>query len=69
MRKLFASTLTGGVLLAASVASPAAAAPNPNACHDRPGGAMHGTMHAHATVPESSHQAHMSIPHFCEHHG
>jgi hypothetical protein len=67
MRKLFASALTGGVLLAAS-ASPAAAAPAKDspACHERPNGASHGTVHAHHTVPHRNHQAHMSIPKNCD---
>ena len=66
MRKHLASALTGGVLLATSVASPAAAAPNERACHERPSGASHGTVHAHHTVPHTSHQAHMSIPRVCD---
>ena len=65
MRKHIASALTGGALIAASVASPAAAAPNPHACHERPNGASHGTVHAHHTVPHQNHQAHMSIPKVC----
>lgn len=65
MRKLVASALTGGALLSASVAPPAAAAPNASACHERPNGASHGTVHAHHTVPHDNHQAHMSIPRVC----
>ena len=65
MRKLFAATLTGGVLFA-SIATSAAAAPNRNACHERPNGASHGTVHAHHTVPHENHQAHASIPRVCD---
>ena len=64
MRKLFGSALSAGALFAAS-AAPAAAAPNERACHPRPNGASHGTVHAHHTVPHSNHQAHMSIPRVC----
>ena len=63
MRKLFAVVLTGGALI---VAVPASAAPSSNACHPRPNGASHGTVHAHHTVPKENHQAHASIPHFCD---
>lgn len=65
MRKLFAMALTGTALCAASVASPAVAAPNANACHERPSGSSHGTVHAHHTVPHENHQAHASIPKVC----
>ena len=66
MRKIFATALAGGVMVATSLASPAAAAPNPEgpACHERPGGTMHGTLHAHATVPHGN-PAHGHIPHHC----
>lgn len=40
MRKLFAAALTGSALFA-SIATSATAAPNPNACHERPNGASH----------------------------
>ena len=64
MRKVLAGTLSGAALLAASVASPAAAAPNERACaHAKP----HGTERAHMTVPHRNVQAHRSIPHFCPH--
>jgi len=66
MRKLFVTAITGGALFAASVTSPATAAPNANACHERPNGASHGSVHAHHTVPHDNHQAHMSIPKFCD---
>ncbi len=65
MRTLFATALTATALCAASFASPALAAPNPNACHERPNGASHGTVHAHHTVPHKNHQAHQSIPRNC----
>ncbi|MCA1708292.1 MAG: hypothetical protein LC808_35455 [Actinobacteria bacterium] len=66
MRKLLAAGLTGSALAAASVASPVTAAPNENACHERPNGASHGSVHAHHTVPEKNHQAHSSIPKNCD---
>ena len=64
MRKLFATALTGTALCVASVASPALAAPNPNACKPRPNGGTHGTSLAHETVPHGN-PAHASIPHYC----
>ena len=65
MRRALATALTGSALLVAATVSPAAAAPNENACHERPNGAKHGTAHAHQTVPHENHQAHGSIPHHC----
>ena len=62
MRKLIAGIATGGALFAAPVAT---AAPNERACHERPNGASHGTVHAHHTVPHRNHQAHASIPKVC----
>jgi hypothetical protein len=64
MRKVMAGVLTGGALL---IAGPAAAAPSTMspACHQRPNGAKHGTLHAHETVPHGN-PAHGSIPHHCE---
>lgn len=64
MRKLFVTALAGTALCAAA-ASPASAKPNENACHERPNGASHGTVHAHHTVPHKNHQAHSSIPKRC----
>ena len=64
MRKVLAA-MAGAGALALVTAAPAAAAPNEHACENG-----HGTAVAHATVPhntEGNHQAHMSIPHFCEH--
>ncbi len=66
MRRLFAAAVTGSALFVGAAASPAAAAPNPNACHERPNGASHGTVHAHHTVPHRNKQAHSSIPEFCD---
>lgn len=65
MRKLYAAALTTSALFGAVLASPAVAAPNKNACHERPNGASHGTAHAHQTVPHENRQAHASIPEFC----
>lgn len=61
MRRILAGVATVGMLLLGTAAAPAAAAPNAAACANG-----HGTMVAHATVPHNNHQAHMSIPHFCE---
>lgn len=64
MRKALAALMGAGALALAAV-TPAAAAPNVAACEN----GQHGTAIAHATVPhatEGNHQAHMSIPHFCE---
>ena len=68
MRKAAAGILSAGALLTAAVASPAAAQPagepNERACENAE---PHGTVRAHATVPERNHRAHMAIPHFCDH--
>ena len=63
MRRILAGAVSAAALL--TFAAPAGAAPNERACANG-----HGTAVAHATVPhntEGNHQAHMSIPHFCEH--
>jgi hypothetical protein len=60
MRRTLAGVFSAGALLLAA-ATPAAAAPNDNACAHEP----HGTERAHQTVPERNHQAHHSIPHYC----
>lgn len=64
MRKAMAGIVAGGALLMGSIASPAAADPNPRACENPQ---PHGTERAHATVPHDNEQAHTSIPHFCHH--
>ena len=64
MRRILAGAVSAGALVLIA-AAPAGAAPNEHACANG-----HGTAVAHATVPhntEGNHQAHMSIPHFCEH--
>ncbi len=61
MRRILAGAATAGMLLLGTAAAPAAAAPNDRACAKG-----HGTMVAHATVPHKNHQAHTSIPHFCD---
>ena len=66
MRKVLAATASAGALMLAAVAPAANAAPNESACEN----GMHGTAVAHATVPhntEGNHNAHMKIPHYCEH--
>jgi hypothetical protein len=64
MRRILAGAVSMAALVLTS-AAPAGAAPNERACANG-----HGTAVAHATVPHNTagnHQAHMSIPHFCEH--
>ena len=63
MRKVMAATVSAGALALAAFAPAAGAAPNERACQN----GTHGTAVAHATVPEGNHNAHMRIPHFCEH--
>lgn len=65
MRRLFAGLL-GVAALSLAAASPAAAAPSDRACGHGPHGASHGSVHAHHTVPRDNHQAHQSIPQFCD---
>ena len=65
MRMALAATASAAALLLAAAAPAANAAPNERACQN----GEFGTAVAHATVPhntEGNHQAHMSIPHFCE---
>lgn len=65
MRKVMAAIASAAVLVLGA-ATPAAAAPNERACEN----GMHGTAVAHDTVPhktEGNHNAHMRIPHYCEH--
>ncbi len=62
MRKVLLGAACAGALLGGPAATAASAAPNERACANG-----HGTQHAHATVPHANHQAHMSIPHYCEH--
>ena len=66
MRKVMAATASAGALALAAFAPAAGAAPNERACQN----GTHGTAVAHATVrhdTEGHHNAHMRIPHFCEH--
>ena len=66
MRRILAATASAGALLLTAAAPAANAAPNERACEN----GTHGTAVAHATVPhntEGNHNAHMRIPHFCEH--
>lgn len=63
MRRILVGALSAGALFVAGPVSSAVAEPNEQACaHTGP----HGTQVAHQTVPEDNHQAHMSIPHFCD---
>lgn len=67
MQKRIAAVLSAGALVLVTAAPaaarpPADAGPNERACANG-----HGTHVAHETVPADNHQAHMSIPHFCEH--
>lgn len=64
MRKAFAG-LTVATAMVLGPATAALAAPAPQACHKRPNHSMHGTGHAHRTVPDRNHQAHKSIPDHC----
>ena len=67
MRSRVAAVTVGAALLLGS-AAPAVAEPAEQACRERPNGAMHGTDHAHDTVPhrtEGNDNAHSRIPHYC----
>lgn len=61
MRKVLLGGASAAILLLGAATPAATAAPNERACANG-----HGTQHAHATVPHANHQAHRSIPHFCE---
>ena len=66
MLKVLAASASAGAFMLAAVTPAANAAPNDRACQ----AGMHGTAVAHATVPhntEGNHNAHMKIPHYCEH--
>lgn len=64
MRRGLATVATAGVALVLGWVAPAVAEPAEPACHERPSGAPHGTLHAHSTVPHGN-PAHGHIPPYC----